>query len=100
MEELNIDNFEEKVIRNEGFVLIDFYATWCGPCKMMSPIVDKIKASTDNLSVYKVDVDRQVALTEKFNVMSIPTIIIFENGVMKKIFVGVTPEEKILEFLK
>ncbi len=100
MDELNIDNFNEKVINNVGTVLIDFYATWCGPCKMMSPIIDKIKDSTNNLSVYKVDVDRQAALAEKFNVMSIPTIIIFKNGVIEKTFVGLTPEEKILEVLQ
>ena len=94
-------NFEEEVIKAEGKVLVDFYADWCGPCKMMSPIIDEISEEMkENLKVGKINVDENQELAIKYNVMSIPTIMIFENGNLIKTFVGVTNKDDILSYLK
>ena len=91
-------NFEEEVLKAEGKVLVDFYADWCGPCKMMSPIIDEISEEMkDNLKVGKINVDENQELAIKYNVMSIPTIMIFENGNLIKTFVGVTAKQDILK---
>ena len=91
-------NFEEEVLKAEGKVLIDFYADWCGPCKMMSPIIDEISEEMkENLKVGKINVDENQELAIKYNVMSIPTIMIFENGNLIKTFVGVTAKQDILK---
>ena len=94
-------NFEEEVLKAEGKVLVDFYADWCGPCKMMSPIIDEISEEMkDNLKVGKINVDENQELAIKYNVMSIPTIMIFENGNLIKTFIGVTNKDDILSYLK
>ena len=94
-------NFEEEVLKAEGKVLVDFYADWCGPCKMMLPIIDEISEEMkDNLKVGKINVDENQELAIKYNVMSIPTIMIFENGNLIKTFVGVTNKDDILSYLK
>ncbi len=92
-------NFEEEVLKAEGPVIIDFYADWCGPCKMMSPIIDNIAEETNNAKVGKINVDEAQDLAAMYNVMSIPTIIIFKDGKPYKKFVGVTSKENILNEL-
>lgn len=89
-------NFEEEVLKSDKPVLVDFYATWCGPCQMMSPIIDEIaEENTDTLKVGKVNVDENQDLAIKYNVMSIPTMIIMKNGEAKKTFVGITDKQNI-----
>ena len=101
VKEFNEENFENEVLKNKGIVLVDFFATWCGPCKMMSPIIDEIaEEKIENLSVGKVDVDENPELSEKYGVMSIPTIVIFSGGEIKKTFLGVTNKEDIMNELK
>ena len=103
MEVLKIDeqNFKEEVLQSEKPVLIDFFATWCGPCKMMSPIIDEIaKEVGGEIKVGKVDVDENQELAIKYDVMSIPTIIIFKNGKAEKTFVGLRDKQEILNELK
>ena len=103
MEVLKIDeqNFKEEVLESEKPVLIDFFATWCGPCKMMSPIIDEIaKEVGSEIKVGKVDVDENQELAIKYDVMSIPTIIIFKNGKAEKTFVGLRDKQEILNELK
>lgn len=91
-------NFEEEVLKSDKSVLIDFYATWCGPCQMMSPIIDEIaEENADTLKVGKINVDENQDLAMKYNVMSIPTIIIVKNGKVEKTFVGVTDKNEILQ---
>lgn len=91
-------NFEEEVIKSEKNVIVDFYADWCGPCKMMSPIIDEIAEELgDKVKVGKVNSDENIILAEKFGIMSIPTIIIFKNGEIVQTFVGVTDKTKIIE---
>ena len=103
MEVLKIDeqNFKEEVLESEKPVLIDFFATWCEPCKMMSPIIDEIaKEVGSEIKVGKVDVDENQELAIKYDVMSIPTIIIFKNGKAEKTFVGLRDKQEILNELQ
>ena len=91
------ENFENEVIQSEKTVIIDFYADWCGPCKMMSPIIDEIAEEMgEKIKVGKVNVDENMNLAEKFGIMSIPTIIIFKTGNIYKTFNGVTAKEEII----
>ena len=94
-------NFEEEVLKAEGKVLVDFYADWCGPCRMMSPVIDDIAKELDGkVKVGKVNVDNNQELAIKYDVMSIPTIMVFEKGNPVKTFVGVTDKQEILDVLK
>ena len=92
---INKSNFEE--IKNSGkVVLLDFYADWCGPCRMVSPIVDEIAAERSDITVGKVNVDDENALAMKYGVMSIPTLIVFKDGKEKTRIVGARPKAAIL----
>ena len=94
-------NFEEEVLKAEGKVLVDFYADWCGPCRMMSPVIDDIAKELDGkVKVGKVNVDNNQELAIKYDVMSIPTIMVFEKGNPVKTFVGVTDKQEMLDVLK
>lgn len=94
-------NFEEEVLKEKGKVLVDFYADWCGPCRMMSPIIDEIaEEMAETVKVGKINVDNNQELAIKYDVMSIPTIMVFENGNPIKTFIGVTDKTEILEVLK
>lgn len=92
------DNYEE--IKNSGkTVLLDFYADWCGPCKMVSPMVDQIAEEHPEYIVGKINVDDEEELAESFGVMSIPTLVVLKNGEQAEKSVGVIPKEKILALL-
>ena len=92
----NEENFEKEVIESNQTVLVDFYADWCGPCKMMSPVIDKIAEMGDKVNVGKVNTDENMNLAERFNIMSIPTIIVFKEGKIHRIFNGVTDKNEII----
>lgn len=94
-------NFEEEVLKSDKMVLIDFYADWCGPCRMMSPIIDEIaEEKANSIKVGKVNVDENQDLAMKYGVMSIPTIVIIKNGEVEKTFVGVRDKSEIMEALE
>ena len=94
--EITSENFEEEVLKSEKTVLVDMYATWCGPCKMQSPIIDKIADEQgDKIKVAKIDIDEAPEIAEKYGVMSIPTLLIIKNGEVAKQFVGLTKKEDI-----
>lgn len=97
----NEENFESEVVNSEKTTIVDFYADWCGPCKIMSPVIDKIaEENAETIKVGKVNVDENQELAMKYNVMSIPTILVFKNGTILKTFVGVTTKEEIEEVIK
>ncbi|MBQ3414270.1 MAG: thioredoxin [Clostridia bacterium] len=96
----NDNNFNNEVLNEKGKILVDFYADWCGPCKMMSPIIDEIAEEIENITVGKVNVDENPEIASKYGIMSIPTIIIFENGMPQKKFIGLTSKSEIESELK
>ena len=96
----NEENFEEEVLQTEGIVLVDFYADWCMPCKMMSPVIDQMADENPNVKFGKVNVDENQDLAEKYNIMSIPTIMVFKAGTPTRSFVGVTSKSQILDAIK
>ena len=93
---LTLENFEAEVIKSDIPVLVDFWASWCGPCRMLSPIVDQIAEERTDIKVCKVNVDEQEELAMRFGIMSIPTLIVFKNGEIVKKTMGVQPKAAIL----
>ena len=89
-------NFEQEVMRSDKPVLIDFFATWCGPCRMVSPLVDEIAQQRSDIKVCKVDVDDQGELASRFGVSSIPMLVVMKNGKVTAQNVGAVPKEDIL----
>lgn len=103
MAEINIttDNFEAEVMNSDKTVLIDFWATWCGPCKMLSPIIESIAEKYDGtVKVCKVNVDEQPELANAFDVASIPTVVIMKDGKIVNTSIGYKPQEQIEALLK
>ena len=95
------ENFKEEVLNSQKPVIIDFYADWCGPCRMMAPIIDEIAEKLgETAKVGKVNVDDNQELAVEYNVMSIPTIVIIKEGKVTKTFVGVTDKNEILEEMR
>ncbi len=94
------DNFESEVLKSDKPVLIDFWASWCGPCKMMSPIVDRFAEENDDVKVGKINVDEEPELAMQFKVMSIPTLKLFSGGEEKKTSVGVISDDDLKAFVK
>ena len=97
--ELSVNNFEEEVLESKGTVLVDFWADWCGPCKMLSPIVDQVAKEVEGVKVAKVNIDQAGELAMKYKVMSIPTLIVFKDGVEVKRSLGAIPKSAIMELL-
>ncbi len=98
--EITEDNFDELVLNSGKTCVVDMFATWCGPCKMMSPIIDEIAEENDDVIVGKVDVDENGELAMQFNVMSIPTILIFKNGELAETFIGLQSKETIVNAIQ
>lgn len=96
---VNLENFAQEVLKSEKPVLVDFYADWCGPCKMMAAEIDAFAEETENIKVCKLDVDESTDLAMTFGVMSIPTVILFEKGKEVKRFVGAKEKHQIAEFV-
>lgn len=93
------DNFEEEVLKSDKPVIVDFWADWCGPCKMVGPILEDISEEREDIKVCKVNIDEEMDLALQYNVMSIPTMISFKNGEIHKRIVGAGPKDYILDVL-
>ena len=98
-------NFEQEVLQAEGKVLVDFWAVWCGPCQMLSPIVDEVAAEAGNVKVGKVNVDEEPALAAKFGVSvahrpSTPTLLVFENGKVVKQSIGYIEKDEVMALIQ
>ena len=96
---INNNNFQDEVMHSEKLVLLDFWASWCGPCWMVSPIVDEIAAQRSDIKVGKINVDEQPELAAQFGVMSIPTLVVMKNGKVINQAVGARPKAQILAML-
>ena len=99
-EQINVTNFDEKVLQSSKPVLVDFFTTWCGPCKMMAPVIDELSEElAGQVDIYKVDVDDNPDLAQRYGVMSIPTLIVFENGEVKNQTMGAQPKPALMQLL-
>ena len=96
---LTTDNYVPEALQSDKPVLLDFWAVWCGPCRMMSPIMDEIAETVADVKVGKVNVDEEEELAAKFGIMSIPTILAFKDGKLVNQTIGVQPKESILSML-
>ncbi len=96
---INNENFESEVLGSEKPVLLDFWASWCGPCRALSPIIDEIAAERSDIKVVKAEVDENRELARKFRVMSVPTLLVIKNGETVARSMGVQSKEKILSMI-
>lgn len=93
------DNFESEVLKSEKPVLLDFFATWCGPCRVLSPIIDAIAEEHDEIKVGKINIDEEPELATTFEVMSVPTVFVIKNGEVTNKSTGARPKAQILALL-
>ncbi|MCF0123531.1 MAG: thioredoxin [Ruminiclostridium sp.] len=100
VKDVNNERFQAEVLDSDKPVLVDFWASWCGPCRMVSPIVDEIAQENPDLKVVKVNVDEEQELALRFGIMSIPTLLVVKDGQVVNQAVGVRPKEQILDLLK
>ena len=96
---VNTQNFQELVLNSAKPVLVDFYADWCGPCKMLTPVIEQIAAESDAYEVYKLNVDEAPEIAARYGVMSIPTLIVFKDGKESGKTIGVQSKQTILNLL-
>jgi len=97
MRVINMDEFNNEVINSNEVAVIDFFATWCGPCKMLAPVFEEVANETPNAKFFKVDIDESLDLARQYSVSSVPTIKIFRKGDLMETFVGFMPKDKLSE---
>lgn len=96
---VNKENFKSEVIDSNQSVLVDFYAQWCGPCKMLRPIIDEIAGENSTVKFVSIDIDEEIGLAEKYNVSSVPCLILFEKGNEVKRSVGLISKDDIVDLI-
>lgn len=100
IQKLNSDNFKTTISSSNKLVIVDFYADWCGPCKMIAPILEEISEENDDVEVYKINVDEDPEIAKEFSVRSIPTIVSFKEGQEHKKAIGAQPKDALLDLLR
>lgn len=96
---INKSNFDSEVLKSDKKVLVDFWAPWCGPCRMLLPVIEEIAEERDDIRICKINVDDESELAASFGIMSIPTLLVFENGKVVKKSLGAKSKEDVLELL-
>ena len=97
---LTTETFDQEVLQAGQTVLVDFYADWCGPCKMMAPVVEELAGEEPGVKVWKINIDEEMAIAQRYGVMSIPTFIAFKNGEVAGKQVGAMPKSKLQELVR
>ena len=97
---VNSENFEEEVLKSQKLVLVDFYAEWCGPCKMLSPIVDQVAQENEDIKVVKVNIDESQDLAMKYQVMTIPTLVVIKEGKEINRSIGLIDKNQVVNMIK
>jgi thioredoxin 1 len=101
LKEISSSNYDAEVLKSKGLVLVDFWAPWCGPCRMQTPILEKLSQSSDsNISIAKLNTDDNPAIAQQLGIASIPTLILFKDGKEVDRYVGVQPEETLRQNIK
>lgn len=93
------ESFEQEVLKSDKPVLVDFFAEWCGPCKMLGPVLEEVATEQDVVKICKIDVDKQMSLALKYNVASIPTMLLFKNGQVSATNIGYIGKKQIMDFI-
>lgn len=99
IEKVTTQNFDEKVKNNSGLTVVDFFATWCGPCKMLAPILEEAASEHGDVTFRKVDIDEEMALATDYQIMSVPTLLFFKNGQVVKKSIGLIPQEELEDII-
>ena len=99
LKKLNVENFEKEVLQAQGLALVDFYADWCGPCKMVAPVLEEIAQEREDVLIGKINVDESGILAAKYQVVNIPTMILFKDGKEQGRIIGFRPKNDILRFI-
>jgi len=99
IKKINNQNFKNEILNNEGIALVDFYADWCAPCKMLSPIIDEIADEHPDITVGKINIEESSALAAAYNIISVPTLILFKNGKPYSRLSGYRPKKDIIDVI-
>ena len=97
--EINQSEFEQNVLNGSGLSVVDFFATWCKPCQMLAPVIEEVSNTYENVSFYKIDIDKETALAEKYYIMSVPTIMFFKDGKLLDQVIGYRSVEEMQELV-
>lgn len=95
-----VEDFEDEVLKSDVKVLVDFYADWCGPCKMMAPVLEEIAENNNGFKIVKLNVDENMSIAEKYNIMSIPALFVFDKGEVVNKSIGLISKNEVLNLLK
>lgn len=100
LKHVNVEDFEDEVLKSDVKVLVDFYADWCGPCKMMAPVLEEIAENNNGFKIVKLNVDENMSIAEKYNIMSIPALFVFDKGEVVNKSIGLISKNEVLDLLK
>ncbi len=100
LKHVSVEDFEDEVLKSDVKVLVDFYAAWCGPCKMMAPVLEEIAENNNDFKIVKLNVDENMSIAEKYNIMSIPALFVFDKGEVVNKSVALISKNEVLDLLK